>query len=333
MFETLFGPDVSPPVRFLLAFVVVLVLIGLTAWIVRRFGSSRLGGGSGRNRAPRLAVIDSAAVDNRRRLVIVRRDNVEHLLMIGGPTDVVVETNIVRAMPQRDGGRGPEPTWTPPEAAPVTAPTPMPAAAGSRTVRAEEPPAAPIPVVAPTPEPALRPSPRAADTLAGLAAELSTRPAPPSDLDTRSAPPPPPRPSAPLRAEPSFRAEPTARPAAAPPQASAETAGDPDLNGMTQRLEAALRRPTPAATPRAAEPRLPVPPIPIASMPPPAPSLKTGADTAPNVTITPAPAAPAPAAAEPKADRTPDRTPDRASTYDSLEQEMASLLGRPNQKT
>jgi len=64
-------------------------------------------------------------------------------------------------------------------------------------------------------------------------------------------------------------------------------------------------------------------------MPPPAPSLKTGADTAPNVTITSAPAAPAPAAAEPKA----DRTPDRASPYDSLEQEMASLLGRPNQKT
>ncbi|MFX4827856.1 hypothetical protein ABTB65_19095, partial [Acinetobacter baumannii] len=54
---------------------------------------------------PRLAVIDAAAVDGRRRLVLVRRDNIEHLLMIGGPSDVVVETNIVRAhssMPQRD---------------------------------------------------------------------------------------------------------------------------------------------------------------------------------------------------------------------------------------
>src|SRR6185295_17168077 len=39
---------------------------------------------------------DAASVDGRRRLVIIRRDNVEHLLMIGGPTDVVVETNIVR---------------------------------------------------------------------------------------------------------------------------------------------------------------------------------------------------------------------------------------------
>ena len=51
---------------------------------------------------PRLAVIDAAAVDGRRRLVLVRRDNIEHLLMIGGPTDIVVEPNIVRAMPARD---------------------------------------------------------------------------------------------------------------------------------------------------------------------------------------------------------------------------------------
>src|SRR6516165_3478771 len=45
----------------------------------------------------RLAVIDAAVVDGRRRLVIIRRDNVEHLLMIGGRADIVVEPNIVRA--------------------------------------------------------------------------------------------------------------------------------------------------------------------------------------------------------------------------------------------
>ena len=48
-------------------------------------------------------VIDAATVDGRRRLVLIRRDNVEHLLIIGGPTDVVVEQNIVRATAaQRD---------------------------------------------------------------------------------------------------------------------------------------------------------------------------------------------------------------------------------------
>src|SRR5439155_391738 len=67
-----------------------------------RFANNRLGANTQRGRMPRLAVIDAAAVDGRRRLVLVRRDNVEHLLMIGGPSDIVVEPNIVRAMPNRD---------------------------------------------------------------------------------------------------------------------------------------------------------------------------------------------------------------------------------------
>jgi flagellar protein FliO/FliZ len=43
---------------------------------------------------PRLAVVDHANVDGRRRLVLVRRDNTEHLIMTGGPVDVVIETGI-----------------------------------------------------------------------------------------------------------------------------------------------------------------------------------------------------------------------------------------------
>src|SRR3981189_2350771 len=87
---------------FLFAFIAVLAMIGVAAWLVRRFATNRLGANTNRGRMPRLAVIDAAAVDGRRRLVLVRRDNVEHLLMIGGPTDIVVEPNIVRAMPARD---------------------------------------------------------------------------------------------------------------------------------------------------------------------------------------------------------------------------------------
>lgn len=48
----------------------------------------------GKNRRPRLAVLDAAAVDPRRRLVLVRRDEVEHLILIGGPSDLVVESGI-----------------------------------------------------------------------------------------------------------------------------------------------------------------------------------------------------------------------------------------------
>ena len=90
---------------FFFAFIAVLALIGVAAWLVRRFATNRLGANTNRGRMPRLAVIDAAAVDGRRRLVLVRRDNVEHLLMIGGPSDIVVEPNIVRAMPGRDRWR------------------------------------------------------------------------------------------------------------------------------------------------------------------------------------------------------------------------------------
>jgi hypothetical protein len=106
MFETLFGSEMPLAARFFIAFLIVLALIGLTAWLVRRFGANRLGTGV-RGRQPRLAVIDAATVDGRRRLVLIRRDNIEHLLMIGGPTDLVVEPNIVRAAPAREVAREP----------------------------------------------------------------------------------------------------------------------------------------------------------------------------------------------------------------------------------
>ena len=84
--------------RILVAVFLVLALIGVLAWLVRVFRSERTGAASRRGRQPpRLAVIDAAAVDERRRLVLIRRDNIEHLLMIGGRADIVVEPNIVRA--------------------------------------------------------------------------------------------------------------------------------------------------------------------------------------------------------------------------------------------
>ena len=44
MLEVLFGADMPLAVRFFLAFLIVLGLIGATAWAVRRFGAGRLGG-------------------------------------------------------------------------------------------------------------------------------------------------------------------------------------------------------------------------------------------------------------------------------------------------
>src|SRR5215468_2533953 len=65
--------------------------MGFLRSLVHGFGSKRLAA------ANRLAVVDATAVDGQRRLVLIRRDNVEHLLMIGGRADIVVEPYIVRA--------------------------------------------------------------------------------------------------------------------------------------------------------------------------------------------------------------------------------------------
>src|SRR3954470_1715886 len=82
MSDFLFGEGV---VRWLWVLLAVLLVIAGAIWVARRFSAERLGGANSRGRQPRLAVIDAATVDSRRRLILIRRDNVEHLLMIGGP--------------------------------------------------------------------------------------------------------------------------------------------------------------------------------------------------------------------------------------------------------
>jgi hypothetical protein len=74
------------------ALAVLVVVWVLRFWIRRTPGGVFLGGNRGKQ--PRLAVVDAAAVDSHRRIVLVRRDNVEHLVMIGGHNDLVIERNI-----------------------------------------------------------------------------------------------------------------------------------------------------------------------------------------------------------------------------------------------
>src|SRR5580693_2349817 len=52
----------------------------------------------GRTRQPRLGLVDAFSLDGQRQLVLIRRDNIEHLVMIGGPNDVLVESQINRAV-------------------------------------------------------------------------------------------------------------------------------------------------------------------------------------------------------------------------------------------
>jgi hypothetical protein len=82
--------------RFLVAALGVslaLLCLFIVLWILRNRAPSPFVRG-GRNRQPRLQVLDAAAIDTRRRIVLIRRDNIEHLVMIGGPTDLVIESGI-----------------------------------------------------------------------------------------------------------------------------------------------------------------------------------------------------------------------------------------------
>jgi flagellar protein FliO/FliZ len=79
--------------RFLIALVFVLGLIGLLAWVARRFGlAGRVAARPGRRR--RTMVVEAIAVDAKRRLVLVRRDDVEHLILLGPTNDLLVEQGI-----------------------------------------------------------------------------------------------------------------------------------------------------------------------------------------------------------------------------------------------
>ena len=79
--------------RFALALVLVLGLIGVAAWAARRLGlAGHLPNPRGRTR--RLGMVEVAPLDPKHRLVLVRRDGVEHLLLLGSDDGVVIERGI-----------------------------------------------------------------------------------------------------------------------------------------------------------------------------------------------------------------------------------------------
>jgi flagellar biogenesis protein FliO len=99
---------VSQAIAVILALAVVLLLFALFIFILKRLTGNQ--STQNRNRQPRIAVMDSATIDTKRRLVLIRRDNIEHLILVGGPSDVVVEQNIVRNMPLPQARSGQHPS-------------------------------------------------------------------------------------------------------------------------------------------------------------------------------------------------------------------------------
>jgi flagellar protein FliO/FliZ len=83
--------------RAILALVLVLGLIGGAAWAARRFGPALLFAAAKPKGERSLGVIETLSLDARHRLVLVRRDDRRHLLLIGPGQSLVVEESIAEA--------------------------------------------------------------------------------------------------------------------------------------------------------------------------------------------------------------------------------------------
>jgi flagellar protein FliO/FliZ len=80
--------------QFALALLFVLALIGAVALVARRLGLGHAARPAGRRR--RLSVEEVLPLDGKRRLVLLRRDSVEHLVILGPSSETVVERGIAQ---------------------------------------------------------------------------------------------------------------------------------------------------------------------------------------------------------------------------------------------
>lgn len=117
--------------RFALALLLVLGLIAIFAWALRRFG---FGGALRADNRRRLQILETMPLGPRHRLVLIRRDQTEHLLLLGPQGDVVVEHGIEHASFEKEMNH---PT--------LSRPTPSHLAAARGLVRQEPPSLHPAP--------------------------------------------------------------------------------------------------------------------------------------------------------------------------------------------
>lgn len=284
--------------------------------------------GNGRTRLPRLGIVDAFDLDRQRQLVIVRRDNVEHLIMIGGPNDLVIESEIIRADIREGRIRDKEPREATPALAGIAWPpefdAPRPAPPSSQPQRK-----APFP-------PAVAPEPDVAPPAVAAFEE------PIAPAVHAPAPRPPVFPLPPRRASPPSSPLPQRTPQREPSLGRSESKveiGAHSSGSQRAPLATSFLRPSPprqlldtlsakptAPIPAAGTPTVEPPPPAASAAPPVAPEpAQTVLELAQKPQVEPPPAAaPSPVAPAPEAPATAP-IPD---PIDSLEEEMAKLLGR-----
>jgi hypothetical protein len=316
-------------------------------YLVRRFGIGGRPDAVARGRQSRLALVDATPIIDGRKLVIVRRDNVEHLLLIGGATDVLIEPNIVRPVSSHATAalsREAHPRAAEPEAPVRSAASELaasPSASAPQDIQLAD--AARWPLQPETAARAAAGEPHAPESVPSAARS----PEPPRSAVQLHTTPPVPEHEKDSAATDHFAelAAALQRPSASAPESkptpvragtsAAVTNDDPNLTDMAHRLEAALRRPLSPSGPTLphskTEPRRPGPmpgasppaqrATPAVELPRVPPRLVAEPRLAPEPRVAPEPDL----APEPKVDAPSDEKP----AFESLEREMASLLGRP----
>ncbi|MDQ0509407.1 hypothetical protein [Ancylobacter amanitiformis] len=286
----------------------------------------------------RLAIVDQVPIDETRRLVLIQRDDIQHLVILGGGSDFLVESGIPTARTHaaariHDAAHPPAPALAQPPAQP---PAPIPAIAPLDPTPEF---ARPAPVRPAPPRAAAEPPPRPLDMTSTPLAPVQATPAAarapsgPDIVRQRATPQ--------ARPEPATRGEPALEPPPPPPPSDqvvrVAIKVDPQSGGMAEQLEEALRRPTNlpnplrglAAAGAAAAPATP------ARAAPEIPPITAG----PEGDVAPIPEVLPPAAAGPSESRTPEVLSPSAIDRpagpidDSFEAEMASLLGRARRGT
>ncbi|WP_200943150.1 hypothetical protein [Methylobacterium sp. Leaf123] len=306
--QAFFSSEGSYALQFLVIFLVILVLFLIATLLFMRLSGRGLtlsASAGQRGRQPRLGIVDIYELDRQRQLILLRRDNVEHLLLVGGPNDVVIERHIQRGAGARyapDGSARPggEAGIGDPALEPRTDPfldSPMP-------------PTFAMPEVVPSAVSGAQPAPDRTPPLdpglfepEALPADAPARPVSPvSRLMRRTAPPVvPPRPEVaserPARPEPAS-VDPVPEPVPEPPVMASRGPRSVDpavLSDMARQLQVALKRPSSAVTP---------PPAGPAEMPPPASKPAEPAPARPDpiaAAMAAAPVPPVPAAPSPQA--------------------------------
>ncbi len=92
--------DITEVLRFVGALVFIVGLIGLCGFAARKYGLFT-GGYTMPGAVKRLAIVETKPLDTKNRIVLIRRDGKEHLILLGAEQSLVIESGIDAPVEER----------------------------------------------------------------------------------------------------------------------------------------------------------------------------------------------------------------------------------------